>query len=77
MNINKWKNTYHQIESFGKYEIDKVHSFRHDKPKKFLITQPFRRPKIDGEYFGGLVYDVNAEKDKVKNEKLEIKKEQV
>jgi hypothetical protein len=60
--------------SFEVYEIDKVHSFAESKPKKFLVTEPFKRPKRDGEYFGKLVHDINSEKEKMKKEKLEIKK---
>jgi hypothetical protein len=77
LNLNKWKTAIHQAGEFGIYEIDKVHSFRISKPKKFLVTEPFKRPKIDGECFGKLVYDVNSEKEKIKKEKLEIKKDQV
>jgi hypothetical protein len=39
-----------------------------------LVTEPFKRPKRDGEYFGKLVHDINSEKEKMKKEKLELKK---
>ena len=30
---------------------DKIHSFRVERKKKFLVTDPFRIPKKDGDYF--------------------------
>ena len=74
MNINNWKTALHQIGAFSVCEIDKVHSFAKLKPKKFLVTEPFRRPKNDGDYFGKLVHDIKADNEKMKKQKLHIQK---
>lgn len=73
LNINAWKNSLKQTGYFEKIEIDKVHSFRLRKPKKFLVTEPFKRPKNDGNYFGKIVYDVKFENENLKKQKLELK----
>ena len=49
--LNPWKSNLHVKEEFSKSPADKVHSFRVERKKKFLITDPFRIPKKDGDYF--------------------------
>ena len=56
LNINPWKNSLHLKGAFNNYEIDKVHSFRLQRPKRFLIEDHFKRPKNDGDYFEKLKY---------------------
>ena len=52
LQLNKWKFSNHVIEHFSTPKLDKVYSFRIDKtPKPKYMTKPFRRPKIDGDYF--------------------------
>jgi hypothetical protein len=52
LQLNKWKFSNHVIEHFSVPKLDKVYSFRVDKtPKPKYMTKPFRRPKIDGDYF--------------------------
>ena len=52
LELNKWKFSNHVIEHFSTPKLDKVYSFRVDKPPKpKYMTKPFRRPKIDGDYF--------------------------
>lgn len=52
LELNKWKFSNHIINEFSIPRLDKVYSFRVDKspPPKYM-TKPFRRPKIDGDYF--------------------------
>ena len=52
LELNKWKFSNHIINEFSTPRLDKVYSFRVDKspPPKYM-TKPFRRPKIDGDYF--------------------------
>jgi hypothetical protein len=47
---NPWKFSNHIIKEFSVAPADKVHSFKKEKKPKFLITDPFRRPKRDGDY---------------------------
>lgn len=55
LQLNPWK-PYNKIKGeFGQYPIDQVHSFRKERKKKFLIEEPFRIPKKDGEYFEKIV----------------------
>ena len=56
LNINPWKPANHVITEFSVPPGDKIHSFRVEKKKPFLIQEPFRIPKKDGDYF----YDRNA-----------------
>lgn len=52
LDLNKWKFSNHIIEHFSIPKLDKVYSFRVEKkPKPSYMTKPFRRPKIDGDYF--------------------------
>ena len=52
LELNKWKFSNHIIKQFSVPELDKIYSFRIDKrPKPKYMTKPFRRPKIDGDYF--------------------------
>ena len=52
LNLNNWKFSNHIMEYFSVPKLDKVYSFRIDKsPKPKYMTKPFRRPKIDGDYF--------------------------
>jgi hypothetical protein len=48
---NPWKNSCHIIEEFSRPPGDKVVSYRKEHKRKFLIQEPFKRPKKDGEYF--------------------------
>jgi len=75
LNINPWKNALHTKGEFLGSEIDKVHSFRQYRPKRFLITDPFKRPKNDGDYFEKFVYQPGYEDERTKKRKLELKKE--
>lgn len=55
--LNPWKPANHVITEFSILPSDKVHSFRVETKKKdFLVQEPFRIPKKDGDYF----YDRNA-----------------
>ena len=50
--LNKWKFSNHIINEFSTPKLDKVYSFRVEKkPQPNYMTKPFRRPKIDGDYF--------------------------
>ena len=49
---NTWKYSNHIIKEFSRPPIDKIYSFAMDiKPKPKYMTKPFRRPKINGDYF--------------------------
>ena len=48
---NPWKFSNHIINPFMNVPADKIHSFRVERKKKFLVTDPFRIPKKDGDYF--------------------------
>ncbi len=51
VNYNKWKFSNHIVEEFSKVPADEIHSFKkHPKPK-YLIKEPFRKPKDFGDYF--------------------------
>lgn len=50
-NINPWKPANHVITEFSVPPGDKIHSFRVEKKKEFLIKEPFLIPKKDGDYF--------------------------
>jgi hypothetical protein len=49
--INPWKYSNHIIGEFSVNPADKVHSFKKEKKKKFLIEDPFYRPSDYGNYF--------------------------
>ena len=52
LELNKWKFSNHIIKPFSVPELDKVYSFRIEKPiKPKYMTKPFRRPKIYCDYF--------------------------
>ena len=52
LELNKWKFSNHIINEFSTPKLDKVYSFRVEKkPQPNYMTKPFRRPKIDGDYF--------------------------
>ena len=51
LNLNPWKPANHQIKEFSIFPGDKIHLFKVNKPKKFLITEPYRIPKKDPDYF--------------------------
>ena len=52
LELNKWKFSNHIIYEFSTPKLDKVYSFRVEKkPQPNYLTKPFRRPKIDGDYF--------------------------
>ena len=52
LELNTWKFSNHIIKQFSVPELDKIYSFKVDKPKKpKYMTKPFRRPKIYGDYF--------------------------
>lgn len=52
LELNTWKFSNHEIKIFSTPPLDKVHSFRVEKePKPNYMTKPFKRPKIDGDYF--------------------------
>ena len=52
LELNKWKFSNHIIKQFSVPELDKVYSFRIEKPiKPKYMTKPFRRPKIYCDYF--------------------------
>ena len=52
LELNKWKFSNHIIKQFSVPQLDKIYSFRTDKPPKpKYMTKPFRRPKIYGDYF--------------------------
>lgn len=51
LDLNKWKSSNHIITEFSVPPGDKVHSFRVEKKKQFLIQEPYRIPKKDGDYF--------------------------
>ena len=52
LDLNKWKFSNHIIKQFSVPELDKIYSFRTDKPPKpKYMTKPFGRPKIYGDYF--------------------------
>ena len=52
LELNKWKFSNHIIKQFSVPELDKIYSFKADKPPKpKYMTKPFRRPKIYGDYF--------------------------
>jgi hypothetical protein len=48
---NTWKPTNNRMGEFMSYPIDKIHSFKQPQKKRFLIKEPFRIPKKDGDYF--------------------------
>ena len=51
-NYNPWKFSNHIIKEFCKTPVDKVYSFSHMmEPKPNYMTKPFRRPKVNGDYF--------------------------
>ena len=55
--LNPWKPANHVITEFSILPANKVHSFIVEKKNKnFLVQEPFRIPKKDGDYF----YDRNA-----------------
>ena len=55
--LNPWKPANHVITEFSILPADKVHSFRVETKKTdFLVQEPVRIPKKDGDYF----YDRNA-----------------
>ena len=55
--LNPWKPANHVITEFSILPADKVHSFIVEKKNNnFLVQEPFRIPKKDGDYF----YDRNA-----------------
>ncbi len=49
--FNPWKFSNHIIEEFSKFPADKIHSYKKYPKEKFLITEPFRIPKKEGDYF--------------------------
>ena len=51
LSINPWKPANHVITEFSVPPGDKIHSFRVEKKKPYLIKEPFRIPKKDGDYF--------------------------
>ena len=54
---NPWKFSNRIIKEFSRCPSDKVHSFAKDKlPKPNYLAEPFRRPKIYGDYFAKNVY---------------------
>lgn len=51
LDLNKWKWSNHLINEFSVSPGDKIHSFRVEKKKPFLIQEPYRIPKKEGDYF--------------------------
>lgn len=51
MDINPWKCSNHIITEFSISPGDKVVSFKKEPRKKFLITEPYRIPRKDPDYF--------------------------
>ncbi len=51
LQLNTWRCSNHQLEEFSKIPIDKVHSFTKEQKAKFLIQEPFKRTKLNGNYF--------------------------
>lgn len=51
LNLNTWKFSNHVIEEFSAPPGDKTHLFRKEKKPTYLINEPFRRPKRDGDHF--------------------------
>lgn len=49
--FNSWKYNNHSLQEFSSIPADKVHSFKTIPKPKYLIQEPFRIPKIYGEYF--------------------------
>ena len=48
---NPWKFSNHIIKEFSTPTGDKIHSFKTEQKRKFLIQEPFRIPKSIGENF--------------------------
>ena len=47
-----WKSGLHVMEHFGPPLIDKCHKYKAEPIPKYDLNQPpFRRPKIEGDYF--------------------------
>jgi len=51
LQLNPWKPSNHVREEFTKFKADDVYTFRTEPKKKYLVTEPFRIPKKDGDYF--------------------------
>jgi len=51
VNYNSWKFSNHVIEEFSKCPGDDIYAFKPWPKSKNLISQPFKRPKRDGEFF--------------------------
>ena len=51
LDLNKWKYNNHYGKDFEKMKIDKVHYFKKDTKPNYLLKDPFRIPKRDGDYF--------------------------
>ena len=49
--VNPWMSANHIITEFSKPVGDKVVFYKKEPKRKFLIQEPFRRPKRDGEFF--------------------------
>ena len=50
--FNSWKYSNNIIKEFSRCPSDKVHSFALNiQPKPNYLAEPFRRPKIYGDYF--------------------------
>jgi hypothetical protein len=48
---NPWKFSNHIIKEFSIPSGDKIHSFKTEPKRKFLIQEPFRIPKSTGDNF--------------------------
>jgi hypothetical protein len=49
--FNPWKFNNHSLQELSTIPADKVHSFKTMPKPKYLIHEPFKRPKIYGDYF--------------------------
>lgn len=51
LDLNKWKYNNKFSKDFDKVKIDTVYYFKKDPKPNYLIKDPFKIPKKDGDYF--------------------------
>lgn len=53
--VNPWKFSLHRKGYFEEPTFDRLHSFKEELPREFLIKEKFKVPKKDGGYFGLMI----------------------
>jgi hypothetical protein len=51
LKLNKWKFNNHICREFDKFKIDDAYFFKKYAKPEYLIKDPFKIPKRDGDYF--------------------------